>query len=181
MRWAIEQANANPGPDTITFNIPGADCPTGICYIYPTSYLPVLTDDGTTIDGYSHPDAFAATASSPANIVIQIDGGDTINNNGLNIISANNVIRGLSITRFNLNGIAIGAIYGGTGSDNVIAGNYIGIHADGTTVASNGGEGIFIGLGGTNNLIGGDHPADRNIIGGNTLDGVGIHGKRHEW
>jgi titin len=58
----------------------------------------------------------------------------------------------------------------------VIAGNYIGIHAGGTTTAGNGGEGLSISLGGTNNLIGGDHPADRNIIGGNTLDGVGIHG-----
>ena len=176
LRWAIRQANENPGPDTITFAIPGADCPTGICYIYPVSYLPVLTDDGTTIDGYSHPNAFAATASTPANIVIQIDGGDTINNNGLNIISANNIVRGLSITRFKANGIAIGTFEGATGSDNVIAGNYIGIHANGSDAAGNGWDGIFVGLGGINNLIGGDHPADRNIIGGNSLNGVAIHG-----
>jgi hypothetical protein len=50
LRQAIIDANANPGTDTIDFNIP---CGGGVCTITPTSPLPTLTDDDTTIDGYT--------------------------------------------------------------------------------------------------------------------------------
>ena len=50
LRWAMEAANANPGNDTIAFNIPGT------AVITPLTRLPVLTDpvfiDGTTQPGY---------------------------------------------------------------------------------------------------------------------------------
>lgn len=53
LREAVEAANANPGPDTITFNIPGS----GAHLILLNAPL-ILTDPGTTIDattqsGYS--------------------------------------------------------------------------------------------------------------------------------
>ena len=40
LRWAITQANSNPGEDTIYFNIPadtdpGCDAGTGVCTIHP--------------------------------------------------------------------------------------------------------------------------------------------------
>ncbi len=58
LRWAIDQANSSPGPDTITFNIPDTDpgyvCSSGNCWwrITLTSKLPAITDP-VLIDGWS--------------------------------------------------------------------------------------------------------------------------------
>jgi parallel beta-helix repeat protein len=175
LRWAINQANANPGPDTIDFNITSGTCEDGVCTISPDTYLPVLIDDGTTIDGYTQTGASPASDTARAVIVVRIDGRGIINNNGFNIVSANNRIQGLAITNFNGIGIAIGTTPEGSGSGNVIAGNYIGVHADGLGDGGNGLGGVFIGFGATNNLVGGETPADRNVISGNGLDGVAIH------
>src|SRR5438132_13693046 len=53
LRQAILDANANPGTDTIAFNIPGS----GVKTINPTSSLPLITDpliiDGTTQPGFA--------------------------------------------------------------------------------------------------------------------------------
>lgn len=176
LRWAINQANANSGPDIIDFNIPASACMGGICTIYALTALPTLIDDGTTIDGYTQPGTAPATADTPATILIEINGINVTANNGLNIISAGNLVRGLSIIGFPWNGIAIGAYEEWTGSGNVIAGNYLGVHADGSSSAANGLSGVFLGYSATDNLIGGDTPADRNVISGNSLDGVTIHG-----
>jgi hypothetical protein len=177
LRWAINQANANSGPDTIRFNITSGTCMDGVCYIYPDSYLPILTDDGTTIDGYTQTGASPASETTRAVIVVQIDGRGVINNNGINIISSNNLIRGLAITNFNGNGVAIAASpeVTGSGSGNTISGNYIGVHADGLGDGGNGLDGVYIGYGATGNRIGGDTPAERNVISGNGMDGVAIH------
>jgi len=87
------------------------------------------------------------------------------------------VVKGLAIGHFPYNGIGIGKITpDDTAANNMIAGNYIGVNAAGTLAHGNGGSGVFIGLGATNNLVGGDQPADRNIISGNNLEGVGIQG-----
>jgi hypothetical protein len=50
LRQAILSANANPGKDTITFNIPGG----GVHTIMPVTLLPKLTDP-VVIDGYTQP------------------------------------------------------------------------------------------------------------------------------
>src|SRR5215217_4176643 len=50
LRQAILDANANSGPDDITFNIPGA----GVHTITPLSPLPVITGTINT-DGYTQP------------------------------------------------------------------------------------------------------------------------------
>src|SRR5438034_1619367 len=50
LRQAILDANAAPGADLITFNLPG----TGVQTIAPVTALPTITDS-VTIDGYSQP------------------------------------------------------------------------------------------------------------------------------
>ena len=56
LRFAMNSANFNPGPDTILFNIPG----TGPFVIMPDSQLPLLTDQsGVIIDGLSQVPASA--------------------------------------------------------------------------------------------------------------------------
>ena len=170
LRWAINQANAIPGADTIQFDITGCAI---VCVISPLTALPILTDDSTTIDGYSQLGAAPATASTPATILIEIDGSNIPANNGLNIISANNLVRGLAINRFGGNGIAIGYA---EATGNVITGNYLGLDAGGTLARGDGLDGVFIGSGATNNTIGGDSQAERNVIASNGWAGVSFHG-----
>lgn len=97
LREAMRAANNNPGPDTIQFNIPS--CESG-CTIQPTIALPIMTDDETTIDGYTQDGASEAVFRSPATIMIEIDGSLVPAGNGFNIRAAGTVIRGLAINSF---------------------------------------------------------------------------------
>ena len=65
---ALLDANATPGLDTITFNIPGA----GVKTIAPAAALPAITDP-VAIDGYSQPGASPNTLVSGDNAVILIE------------------------------------------------------------------------------------------------------------
>src|SRR5687768_5389393 len=51
LRGAMNNANSNPGADTIAFNIPAG----GYKTIAPLRALPTLSDAGTVIDGTSQP------------------------------------------------------------------------------------------------------------------------------
>lgn len=169
LRQAILDANANPGPDTITFNIPGS----GVHTIAPSSPLPTISDS-VTIDGYTQPGASANTLAVGSDAVLQIElsGASAKSPAGLNISASNSTIRGLVINRFNFYGI-----YLQTNGGNVIAGNYIGTDATGTASfpIPNNGSGIFIN--GPNNTIGGLLPADRNLLSGNgnANGGTGVY------
>ena len=57
---------------------------------------------------------------------------------------------------------------------NRVAGNMIGLGADGWTLVGNRGRGVQIQSGAHDNLIGGATPADRNLIAGNGSEGVNI-------
>ncbi|HXE52701.1 MAG TPA: right-handed parallel beta-helix repeat-containing protein [Tepidisphaeraceae bacterium] len=66
----------------------------------------------------------------------------------------------------------------GAGSGNVIAGNYIGIGADGTSRLGNGGDGVIADAPAsvTSDLvIGGTSAGDRNVISANSGDGININ------
>ena len=134
---AIDDANLNPGADTITFNIPG----TGLQTINLTSDLPDITQP-LTINGYSQPGASANTQANgtDAVLLIEINGaGAGAVAKGLQIMAPNCVIKGLVINRFAVDGIRISGA-GATG--NKIQGCYIGINAAGTAARSNGDDGI---------------------------------------
>ncbi len=172
LREAMCAANTNPGEDTINFAIPGA----GIQTINLGSALPQLIDGDTTINGYTQFGAMPANGSTPATILIAIN-GTGIANNGFNVTSTGNEIRGLAIYGFMFNEIYMVNQGGGIAMDNVIAGNYLGSDPSGLVCPVNKGfNGVFIGQAAQNNLIGGDTPADRNLILCNGWEGVGIHG-----
>ncbi len=80
--------------------------------------------------------------------------------------SAGSLISGLVINNFSQYGISVDS------GKNTIAGNFIGLTADGNTAAANS-FGIYINNA-ANNVIGGTTPADRNIISGNTHNGITI-------
>ena len=135
LREAINAANAHPGPDAIHFDIPNAapGCErTGVCTIQPASLLPFLTDDDTTIDGYTQP---GAQSGDEPSLKIVLDGHDNGNFSGLTIRSADNLIRGLVIQRFTpFTGIDIG---GTAATGNRIEANFIGTDATGTQPRGN--------------------------------------------
>ena len=158
LRDAIVNANASPGTDTITFNIPGP----GVKTINLLIALPEITDrvviDATTQPGY---------AGTP---LIEIDGTAlSSGSSGLVIKSGGSTIRGLSIGNFrNDHGIWLNNC-----DNNVIQSNYIGVAANGTT-ARNNNRGIKL-TNSNNNLIGGTTAAARNLISGNS-NGIEIDG-----
>ncbi len=168
LRQAIVDANATPGADQITFAIPG----TGPHTITPLSALPALTDQ-VTIDGYTQAGSIVATATTPATLMVELNGSMAGGGaNGLYITASNSVVRGLAINRFAAQGIQVVA-----GDGNVIEGNHIGTNLAGTTDLGNSGRGVGIESGAANTVLGGSTPAARNIISGNSANGIWIAGE----
>jgi hypothetical protein len=153
LRQAILDANANPGADTINFNIPGS----GVHTIALASGLPTITSP-VTIDGSTQP-GFAGLP------LIELNGAGAGSTSGLTITGGSSTVTGLVINGFNLNGIQIG-----TNGNNIIQGNFIGTNAAGTGALGNHSNGVSV-SGTTNNNIGGTTAAARNIISGN-LNGI---------
>src|SRR5215213_3864211 len=156
LREAITVANATVGPDTITFNIPGA----GVRVINLLLPLPEITEavviDATTQPGY---------AGTP---IVELDGANAPFENGLVITAGNSTVRGLAIGGFDLSGIVLRSC-----NNNVIQNNYIGTDATGTQRRQNN-TGILL-SNSSNNVIGDTSAAARNVISGN-VNGIEISG-----
>lgn len=205
LREAINAANTNPGPDTITFSVTGVISTTG---------LPILTGDGTVIDasevfglgplGIGAPGIELNGPPIDDSVGFLIRGASDVRISGFfitgfgdgirlelgasnNIIGTNadgtrdtkerNVISG--VTGDGDCGVPNGCdgieINGGTTSGNIVAGNFIGTDKLGIAAFGNGGRGIYINNT-PNNIIGGSTPATRNIISGNEANGIRIDG-----
>ncbi|MBS1790829.1 MAG: putative Ig domain-containing protein [Acidobacteria bacterium] len=137
------------GIDNIVFNL-GAGTPT----INITSALPTITEP-VTISGNTG----GATR-------VELNGsGAGANVNGLTISAGNSVIERLVINRFTGDGIRIT----GTGF-NTVKGCILGLDSSGTIARANN-VGLAI-RASSNNTIGGTLLSDRNVISGNTTDGV---------
>jgi titin len=169
LRAAIQEPNDTPGQDLIRFNIVSA---ASVKTISPTRALPIIRE-ALTINGYTQTGASPNTLALGNNTVLKIQLNGTnagaSTTNGLEIEAANTTIRGLVINRFAESGIQIDGS-GATG--NVVAGNFIGTNAAGSTDLGNGGDGVRMFSDASNNTIGGTTNAARNIISGN--DGVGF-------
>ena len=172
LRQAITDANANPGADTIVFNIPGG----GVHTIVLTTWLPNTTDP-VTVDGYtqpgSSPNTLPLAQGTNAVLNVEIDGSAVILAPCWSYQADGGLIRGLVINR-----CPVGAIYA-TGSLD-LRGNFLGTAAAGTPTGDGSSQeyGIMaLGtLGGQPPItvnVGGSDPADRNLISGNpALAGV---------
>src|SRR4028118_1071894 len=175
LRDAIEQANLNPGLDTINFNIPGPG-PYTITLLGQT--LPVITSpviiDGQSQPGYSNKPIIELKGSS----LVQPNSG-AANINGLELgnsamvgaeDSSGSTIQGLVI-----NGFGNGGNSGGNGilvqtNNNIIQDNYIGIDVSGTTAVGNTLSGITIQSYTQNNS------PNVNVITDNIISGNGVAG-----
>src|SRR4030095_1981621 len=134
LRKAIIDANNNPGPDTIDFNIVGS----GVHKITLTLALPVITDP-VLIDGYTQPGAVqnALANNNNAQLMIQIAGAGSVVD-GIVISAGSSTVKGLIITGFiNPNSFGGSGIKLLTKGSNVIAGNFIGTDANGTNAIPN--------------------------------------------
>jgi CSLREA domain-containing protein len=162
LREAINAANANSGPDTINFNIPGS----GVKTIHLASNLPFITSP-VTIDGYTQGVATANTLTVGDNalLLIELDVSAVSNAEccsafGLGISGGNSTVKGLVINRFNGAGIRLLG-----GGNNIIEGNFIGTDPTGATAL---GFNSGVSIGSNNNTIGGTTPSARNVLSGNT-------------
>jgi titin len=161
LRQAITDANANVGStNTISFNVGGGGPQT----ITPLSGLPNITNpvviDGTTQPGFS---------GTP---LIELNGASAGAVNGLRISAGNSTVRGLVINRFvGATQFASAAISLDTNGNNVIQGNYLGTNAAGDAALPNN---VGVRSNTPNNLIGGTTSGARNLISGNTGNGVDV-------
>ena len=197
LRWAIEQANLEPGPNLIEFNIPssklnydadvvapnrpGADVDSDVFIIRLLTALPSLTDGGTIVDGRTQAEFSGDT--NPFGPEIVIDGSDSSGSSrGLQLESDDNQIIGLNIQGFGQSGILI------HGSNSWIAANYVGTDATGTTAAGNARSATFwAGIQisrGQGNIIGTDgdgtnDQVERNLVSGNNGRGIWLTGRAH--
>ncbi len=161
LRQAILDANAAVlPPHNINFAIPGA----GVQTIAPLSILPNINVP-TIIDGATQP-GFAGTP------LIEINGANAGAVSGFRVLAGGSTLRGLIINRFGNTGISLESRL------NTVAGNYIGTNAAGTAALPNALFGVAVQNGGEINTIGGIAPGDRNVISGNTADGIIIVGGR---
>ena len=169
LRWAITQANANPGQDLITFAIGN-----GPQTIAVKGNLPFITDpviiDGTTQPGYS---------GKP---IIVINGANS-NDYGLRVTKGPSMVRGLVINGFPLGGISVGSAQFQRNDSITVEGCYIGTDISGTMAVPNGGGtnsspnegGITVFYSG-NDQIGGTTIQTHNLISGNNGPGITLEG-----
>ena len=167
LRAAIQEANDTNGADEIRFNIVSA---AAVKTIFPTSALPTITE-AVTINGYTQTGASQNTLAegNDAVLKVQLNGTNAGPAHGLVIEAPDTTIRGLVINRFVGNGVFI------TGSGAKVLGNFVGTNAAGSAPLGNGGDGVEI-FDASACTVGGARAAARNVISGNTDDGVEFQG-----
>ncbi len=173
LRQAILDANSNPDSNVITFSIPGTVCPQVIA---PVSNLPTITH-GVHIDGFTQAGSLRNTRSKGDNAkrCVLLAGGNA-RSLGLNFF-------GNSASRFQLQGLNFGGFASGSsgvalriagGRDNLVRGNQFG-----GSIPTNSGSLMLAGndtnielTGDSTSTVGGDSPADRNVIASANANGV---------
>jgi Calx-beta domain-containing protein len=154
LRQAILDANANPGADSINFNISGPSL-----RIQPVLGLPDITDT-VVIDGSTQP-GFSGIP------IVELNGNKSAVR-GLFVNAPGSTIRSLVINGFSTGAIIIGP----AGAGSHVEGCYIGTDVTGQHVIPNGGPGVTVFS--SNNVIGGSTLSARNIISGNFGPGVQV-------
>jgi uncharacterized repeat protein (TIGR01451 family) len=163
LRAALSNNNVtiSASPNTIEFNIPGS----GVQIIRPLTELPGNVEP-MIVEGFTQPGASANTLTNghDAVILIQLDGSLAgAGADGLEILSGNTTVRGLSIVSWGGDGVDVVA---GTGSR--IEGCYIGLAPDGITRRGNASAGVRLtGTSVAGAQVGGGTPGVRNVISAN--------------
>jgi hypothetical protein len=156
LRQAIPDANADLGPDTIAFNIPGA----GVHTIEPASALPVVSDT-LTISGSTQP-GYSALSKAPMIELSGANAGADVSGLVFGPTAPHSSADGLIVNQFDGDGIVF------EGSGDGLLGCYVGTDATGMTAAPNQGNGVRVMV----ETSVGSLLAARNVISGNALAGI---------
>lgn len=184
LREAINCANANPGPDTIRFNIPGV----GPHVIFLKSVLPDIGDASTVINGTTQPGYFLG--------IITINGDSLANVPLIRITGSNCTIKGLHLKNSNygngVDGIRVvfaggtqivsnlittcrmGIVIGNGAGSAFVEGNIIGTDTSGMNNLGMSLHGISCLISSNNNVI------RRNLIAYNNWTGLNINQNSHQ-
>ncbi len=167
LRAAIYYANDHPGT-TIKFDIPMSDggYSNGVFTIYLIGELPPLVSAGTVIDG-------ATEAGYDSHPIIALDGSrvplEAGPVSGLHLYGTNCTVQALAFENFSYAGLQL---FCSQSVSNRVQGCYFGVEPDGTTAGPNFYAGVIFEFGPNNNFIGGATASARNIISGNTGEGI---------
>ena len=137
LRGAVDAANSTAGEDTITFAIPAAQCPGGICRITltegPLELTEAATLDATTQPQNGGPQAnVCATANQPSHMRIEVETvGSAPTAFVINHAAGSSVIRGFAIGTDSNLGPRV-AINARSGTGHHIACNHLGLDAAGS-------------------------------------------------
>jgi hypothetical protein len=176
LRAAIDAVNADPAPgqDTISFNIGDGNEQT----IKLLSPLPQITH-AVSINAETQPlYTFLLDMGTPRPVII-LDGSQAVVPAGtiaygLDINAGDSIIQGLSIINFNEADLLAAGIHLTQAGSNGILADYIGVDPEGNTHGNN--IGISIGTGSDKNTIGSADWGQRNVIAGNSTDGILLDG-----
>ena len=127
------------------------------------NFIGVAADGITPLGNADH----GVRINDGANNIIGTDGDGQGDTQERNVISANGG-----------DGIVMRYLNDASPVNNTIAGNFIGVAADGTTPLGNAENGVTL-IDAHNNTIGGDTAAARNIISGNGGSGIFLDGSNH--
>jgi uncharacterized repeat protein (TIGR01451 family) len=166
LRQAITESNAAGPGNTIAFNIPGS----GPFTIAPTSALPFIAAESTTIDGCTQPGADCS--GLPLALKIRLDGqGFSLTKNGITIRGFSFTGAGAAVT---LNRVTETGLF--VLQQNVtIADNYVGLAADGSPAGKEPAFQFQVGLRNVNRAPNGLHILD-NVISSNKVAGASTVG-----
>jgi len=169
LRQAILDANANPGLDTIAFNISSGCAASGVCTIAPATNLPSVTDP-VLIDGYTQPGSSANTLAIGDDAALRIElSGTAVAGGGIGLAfdgpNGGSTVRGLVMNHWSSYSIRVGPVFESDG--NTIAGNFIGTDPTGMSSSDTSSQAqIYVTTSSKNTVIGGTAPAARNVIAG---------------
>jgi probable HAF family extracellular repeat protein/parallel beta-helix repeat protein len=156
LRQAILDANAHPGYDVVTFNVPGTTVQT----IAPITPLPAVAVP-VYVNGTSQP-GFAGTPIIRLNGAAAGAGAD-----GLTLAGGTSVVRGLAVGGFGGAGVHLEGAGG-----NLVIGNYLGTDPSGNQADANG-TGLLVDATANNTVTG-------NLISGNTGAGLSLAGNSNQ-
>lgn len=161
LRQAIVDANSTPGSDIIVFNIPMSDLgfDGSVFTIAPSTPLPGIFDDETTIDGSTQTLFTGETNAAGPEVVLS--GSRVALTTGLRVFSDSNRIRGLVVNAFEFSGIDL------HGANNIVEDNFIGTDPAGTVAVPNN---AGISCNNSDNVIRG------NLLSGNREFGIYVLG-----
>jgi len=169
LREKITLANANPGFDTIHFDIQGP----GPHAIALATALPAITDP-LRIDGYTQTGASANTSALYSNAKIRIvlvGRSQLFHGLVFSAAAGGSVVRGVSLGNFS------SAISIDGASEVSVIGNYIGIDPSGSPLSSS--IGVALQNGANRCIVGAPDLYDRNVIGSNDI-GVFVTSDYHD-